>query len=85
MLARLGNFFDYTYIKTIRNTCTNNHGSVEILLGDEWRQIPRSRLTNVSSEGTTTVSLGIVKVVNLRRLQEFPIFGIRREGEWHTL
>ena len=73
------------YLRTIWNTCANKHGSIEKLAGDEWLQLPGSRLTNVSSEGTTTVNLGIVEVVNLRGTQEVRIFGIRREGEWHTL
>ena len=39
----------------------------------------------MSNEGTATVNLGIVEIINLRRTQEIPIIYIRRKGEWHTL
>ena len=77
--------FKTTYIRTIRNTCTNNDGSIDKLVGDERCQFPRGRFTNVSTEGTTITNFGIVEVINLCRTQEVLIFDIRRKGEWHTL
>lgn len=50
---------------------------------EQSQKLSRNLLVmNVSSKGTTTVNLGIVEVVNLRRTQDVSVFGIRREGEW---